>query len=214
MPLPEDELQRLPVFPLPRVVFFPGSLLPLHLFETRYRDLARYCMEQGPRAMAISLLKPGYEANYEGRPGMHAIAGVGRIVEHRERPDGTHDLILQGMGRVQLDEHPPGQHSFRLARATPLEERGEVSAANMRTLLACSTSVAAVVRARHPEFELGIGNDESAGQTIDTLADRFVAAPEERQAILEALDLEKRCELTLATVSEVLAALAANQDPS
>ena len=66
--LPVDWLQDLAVFPLPRVVFFPGTYLPLHIFEPRYRALMRDCITSGRMAMAVTLLKPGYEANYAGRP--------------------------------------------------------------------------------------------------------------------------------------------------
>ena len=80
-PLPDDELAALPVFPLPRVVFFPGTILPLHLFEPRYRAMMEDCVSSGPKAMAVALLKPGWDDDYEGAPPIHEIAGAGRIVE-------------------------------------------------------------------------------------------------------------------------------------
>ena len=46
-PLSAEELARLPVFPLPRVVFFPGTALPLHLFEPRYTEMIEDCLDSG-----------------------------------------------------------------------------------------------------------------------------------------------------------------------
>ncbi|HEY8427238.1 MAG TPA: LON peptidase substrate-binding domain-containing protein, partial [Sandaracinaceae bacterium] len=86
-PLREDELAALPIFPLPSVVLFPGSVLPLHVFEPRYRAMMEDCVSRGPRAMAVALLRPGWERDYEGRPPVYEIAGAGRIVEWARRPD-------------------------------------------------------------------------------------------------------------------------------
>ena len=75
-PLSAKELARLPVFPLPRVVFFPGTALPLHLFEPRYTEMIEDCLESGCTAMAVALLSPGWEDSYEGKPAIHEIAGA------------------------------------------------------------------------------------------------------------------------------------------
>ena len=93
-PLTDEELAKLPVFPLPRVVFFPGTALPLHLFEPRYTRMMEECLDRGCTAMTVALLAPGWEDNYEGNPDIYEIAGAGRIVAHQERSDGTHDVIL------------------------------------------------------------------------------------------------------------------------
>ena len=66
--LPLDWLAEVPVFPLPNVVFFPGTQLPLHIFEPRYRALMRSCMESDRMVMAIALLKPGYEGKLRRLP--------------------------------------------------------------------------------------------------------------------------------------------------
>ncbi|MBW2589030.1 MAG: LON peptidase substrate-binding domain-containing protein [Deltaproteobacteria bacterium] len=105
-PLSAEELARLPVFPLPRVVFFPGTALPLHLFEPRYTEMIEDCLDNGCTAMAVALLAPGWEDHYDGDPAIYEIAGAGRIVAHQRQPDGTHDVILHGLDRVRLHEFP------------------------------------------------------------------------------------------------------------
>lgn len=206
------ELAQLPFFPLPRVVFFPGAFLPLHIFEQRYRDMVRACVE-GNGAMAIARLKPGYEENYAGSPDVYSVAGAGRIVDHHENPDGTFAVVLQGISRVSLVERE-SDTLFRVAHAHVLADEGQVDAGNMQTLIACATQVATVVRERHPEFELGIGPNDEASTIIDTLADRFVADSDERQSILEACELTSRCDQTLSAVAGLLATLAERKMPS
>ena len=73
--IPKSALGELPLFPLPNVVFFPGMLLPLNVFEPRYLDLIRHCLAHD-RIVAIPLLKSGYQDNYEGRPPIHSIVGA------------------------------------------------------------------------------------------------------------------------------------------
>ena len=121
--LPIDWLSELAVFPLPRVVFFPGTMLPLHVFEPRYRALTRDCLAQNRPVIAVTLLKPGYEANYEGRPAIYEICTVGRIDQHEELADGRFNLVLRGLHRVKLTELPPGELAYRRARAEILDAR-------------------------------------------------------------------------------------------
>ena len=214
-PLRPEELENLPVFPLPRVVFFPGSVLPLHLFEPRYRAMIEHCMTKGPRAFAVTLLQPGFEAAYEGRPAIRTIAGVGRIVAHEAQRDGTHDVLLQGLHRVSLDEIHDESLPFRTAKAKVLEPTNvDVPMGELQALMACATQVAQVVRQQHPEFQLGTSLDEGASKVADTIADRFVAVPETRQAILEALDLRQRVGLVTDAVGGLLAMLASRDAPS
>ncbi|HEX3850250.1 MAG TPA: LON peptidase substrate-binding domain-containing protein, partial [Polyangiaceae bacterium] len=83
---PED-LAALPIFPLPNVVLFPGALLPLHVFEPRYRELARQVLS-GRQLMAVARLKPGFEEHYEGRPPVFEVCGVGSVIDSVAHGDG------------------------------------------------------------------------------------------------------------------------------
>ncbi|MGH7405380.1 MAG: LON peptidase substrate-binding domain-containing protein, partial [Candidatus Methylomirabilales bacterium] len=78
---------EIPIFPLPNVVFFPHTLLPLHIFEPRYRQMLADCLT-GERWLAVVLLRPGWEAEYYGRPAVYAVAGAGEIVASERLPDG------------------------------------------------------------------------------------------------------------------------------
>ncbi|MEM9068429.1 MAG: LON peptidase substrate-binding domain-containing protein [Myxococcota bacterium] len=213
-PLTNEELEQLPVFPLARVVFFPGTLLPLHLFEPRYRTMIEDCVTTGPRALAVALLEPGYESDYEGRPPIRSIAGVGRIIAHERNGNGTHDIVLHGLERVRLEELAPDK-PYRQAKAIALAAEAEsVNQGDILALLACAGQVAEVVRRKHPEFSLGVSARDPAAHVADTLADRFVADTDKRQAILEELNLPRRVALVTDAIGELLAMLASRDLPS
>lgn len=206
-PLSADELEELPVFPLPQVVFFPSTFLPLHLFEPRYRQMAEDCTAVGPGVMAVTLLAPGWENDYEGCPPIHTIGGAGRIVAHEQLDDGTYNILLQGIHRVQLDELPAGDKSYRRARARVVHDHGEASAGDVRALWSCASAVTAFVRREHPEFALGVAPTDGAAQVADVITDRLVAHPDLRQRILETVDVGQRVQLATEAVSKLLVSL-------
>lgn len=213
-PLAAEELDCLPVFPLPRVVFFPGTALPLHLFEPRYRRMIEDCLETGPKAMAVALLAPGWENDYEGSPAIHQIAGAGRIVAHQRRPDGTHDIVLHGLHRVRLHELPSDRLPYRRARAVPIEDAGTATSAEVLAMMACATSVAACVRERQPDFALQVSAELPAGRAADVVADQLVVGPEDRQRILQTIDVSQRVSLVTESLAALLAQLSSQRAPS
>lgn len=213
--LTPGELAEVAVFPLPSAVFFPDTDLPLHLFEPRYRAMAEERIVNGDGVIAIALLRPGYEADYDGRPAIHAIAGVGRVIAHRQNDNGTHDIVLRGMCRARLEELPGDERPYRLARAMPLRTTNtELPRSVLAPLLSCTSRIASVVRERHPEFEVGFGADDDIATIVDRIADRFVSEPPRRQRILEAVDLEERLALVTDAVGDLLALIGARQEPS
>jgi Lon protease-like protein len=87
---------QLGVFPLPHVVLFPNALLPLHIFESRYRALVRDSLE-GSRRFVMAVAKP------DGA-GFHRVACMGKIIEHQPLADGCSDVILKGERVVEIGE--------------------------------------------------------------------------------------------------------------
>ena len=108
------------LFPLPRTVLFPGMPLPLHVFEPRYRALARDAID-GAIPIGMVLLGPGWEEDYHGRPAVHPVGTTGRIVTSTERPDGKFDLLLAGDRRFRILGEEPGG-AYRRARVAWLPE--------------------------------------------------------------------------------------------
>jgi Lon protease-like protein len=91
-----------PLFPLPNVVLFPQALLPLHIFEPRYRKMTADALE-GERLIAMSLLRPGWEhLPSTTNPPIHKIVGLGKIIAHEKLDDGRYYLVLRGLARAKL----------------------------------------------------------------------------------------------------------------
>lgn len=113
-------MELAPVFPLSNAVLFPDTVLPLHIFEERYRQMVRDA-SGGEGHIAIALLEPGYEGNYEGAPAFHRIGTLGRIENLEELPNGRFNIHLVGTRRVEFEEIP-SPTLYRVARLLPREE--------------------------------------------------------------------------------------------
>jgi Lon protease-like protein len=116
--VPRSALQDLAVFPLPNAVLFPGAILPLHVFEPRYREMTRDVLDS-TRMLAIARLRPGYEHDYYGRPPMFSTAGIGYVIGSDELPNGRYNLLVRGIGRVSVDNELPPDKSYRRVQARP-----------------------------------------------------------------------------------------------
>lgn len=112
---------QLGVFPLPSVVLFPDALLPLHVFEPRYRSLVADCLSTH-RHLVMAVLKPGHEEDYAGTPDVHEVGCVGRILHHEPYDDGRSDLVLRGVVPVRLRRFVAAQ-PFRVAEVEPVAAR-------------------------------------------------------------------------------------------
>lgn len=91
-----------PLFPLPNVVLFPHALMPLQIFEPRYRQMTADVLE-GERLIAMGLLRPGWQHVSETTsPPIHRIVGLGKIIAHEKLEDGRYYLVLRGLARAKV----------------------------------------------------------------------------------------------------------------
>jgi Lon protease-like protein len=112
---------EIPLFPL-HTVLCPGIVLPLHIFEDRYRALTRHCLDTG-EPFGVVLIREGAEVGARQRT--LALAGVGALVEIREAgryPDGRYDLLAAATGRFAIDAVDQGREPYLVADVTPLED--------------------------------------------------------------------------------------------
>ena len=109
-----------PLFPLPEITLLPGELMPLQVFEPRYRKLLEDAL-QGERLIALPRFQAGWQDSYQGNPALEPRFGVGRIEEHRPRADGTSVIVLRGIARVALVE-VLRDLPYRMARVAELPE--------------------------------------------------------------------------------------------
>jgi uncharacterized protein len=112
-PLPEGEF-LLPLFPLPNLVFFPSTRLPLHVFEPRYRQMVKDVLE-GDQRLGIVLLRPGWESDYFGAPPVFECGTLGTVEQAVPLEDGRFNIILRGDVRFRIVDEV-SQAPYRTAR--------------------------------------------------------------------------------------------------
>jgi len=122
MPLPEDLSfsseqfsGRARLFPLPNLVVFPHVMQPLHIFEPRYRAMLEEALADDG-LIAMTLLAPGWEADYEGRPPVRSIGCLCRVATHHRLEDGSYNVLVLGLRRIEIVEEFPADKPFREAR--------------------------------------------------------------------------------------------------
>jgi Lon protease-like protein len=211
-------LIQIPIFPLPDVVLFPHTLLPLHIFEPRYREMVRDCLA-GDRRLAMALLQPGWENDYYGRPPVHAIAGAGEIIQHEELTDGRFNILVRGTMRLAITAELPPEKSYRLVRARPLPDRyppggPDSLAARLDCLKVFYIRVVSEVS--KPEAEPGriFSGAKDPGIIVDRIAGAGIADTETRQKVLEAVDIGARIRLVQDHLLSVLTRISDRNAPS
>lgn len=182
-----------PIFPLPDVTFFPHTLLPLHVFEARYRLLVIDALERD-RRLAVVKLKPGYEAGYAGKPDVHPVAGLGEIVSCERLATGRYNILLRGESRVRLEAELPSDTLYRLMRArrlTDAEPQGDVAPALARIRAACTMLLSALARPGDL-LDTAVADGQPAGVIADRVAAAVLPDGATRQRLLETLDVTAR----------------------
>jgi Lon protease-like protein len=111
----EAACKQLPLFPLPNTVLMPGSVLPLHVFEPRYRQLVEDCLSGKP--LCVPQIQPQEESLAPGNPAVLPWAAVGVLAGHRKLPDGRYNILIEPVGRVRLLKDTPSERLYRLAEA-------------------------------------------------------------------------------------------------
>jgi len=110
------------LFPLPNLVLYPHVMQPLHIYEERYRELVEDALA-GDKLIAMAMLEPGWEADYDSRPPVSQHACLGKIVAHHRLEDGRYNLLLLGVQRVRIVHELDPLRSFRKASVELVEDR-------------------------------------------------------------------------------------------
>ncbi len=181
----------IPIFPLPNVVLFPQVFLPLHIFEPRYREMVADALA-GDRIIGMVLLRPGWEADYEGRPPVYTVGCAGLITNAERLTDGRFNIVLRGLEKFRVVAED-GSRSYRQATIDTIveppfdDDREELRAARRRleALLVPQPSGRGVETTLPPSM-----GDEDL---INALSQYLDLEPLEKQALLEREGLLARC---------------------
>lgn len=203
-------LEKLPIFPLPNCVLLPGGLMPLHVFEPRYREMTRDSLDSH-QLIAVARLRPGYEQTYYGKPPVYERCGVGKIICSEEMPDGRYALLLRGIARVEIERELEADRTYRLVSAKLLNDaRCDPSHAIdfHHKLITLCDRLADVIEQGGAQLRDLVRSCETPGACADAVAAALIMDPDARQELLEACDPMVRLERTLGHVSQLLCELA------
>ena len=112
----------MPLFPLDSVTLLPQQLLPLHVFEERYRQMVDHALD-GSGQIAMSVFAGDqWKQNYHGRPPLRPAVCIGQIVQHERLEDGRYNLLVQGVCRARIIHELPMEEGrlYRLAMLEPV----------------------------------------------------------------------------------------------
>lgn len=193
-----------PLFPLPNVVLFPHVMLPLHIFEPRYRQMTIDALETN-RLIAMALLKPPESGS--GADAVYPDLCLGHIVAEKRLEDGRFYLVLRGLVRARLvrEVAPPGL-PYRVGELDLIdaESEGEIPFDSaLRTRL--FRRYRQVVRGANVQNSLDqvAASDAPLGVICDLLADALELKIEDRQRLLATVDVSDRAGLLLQCLEDL-----------
>lgn len=184
---------RIPLFPLPNLVFFPKTYLPLHVFEPRYRQMVIDATMTGHH-IGMALFKEGWQEHYYGNPPIFDLGCVGRVVSIQNLADGCSNIVLYGLCRYKILAEELDRTPYRQARVAALreEETTERLPADVRNDLLAMLHESPV----HCDSDLAWGtawesklSDEAL---VNTLSASLDFTPLEKQLLLEADTVGRR----------------------
>ncbi len=179
---------QLAVMALPGVILFPGSLLPLYIFEQKYRDMLKHALDQD-RMFAIGMLR---EDVSDGS--IYPIGGAGLVRACVQNSDGTSHLVLQGVQRVRFAEWLQVD-PYRIAKVEALESTNQQvgEAARLAAmLLSLCNDLSKQGYALPPEFQEYLDQINDPEALGDLISSTLIPDPILRQDLLQELDVPVR----------------------
>lgn len=190
--------QVLSVFPLTGVLLLPGTRLPLHIFEPRYRNMVQDALEA---ECVFGMIQPFTPQNDNlpqsdsgpSKPGLYSVGCAGHIERWEESSDGRYMVQLRGISRFRVKEELPLEHDYRRVRPdyacfSDLEELGTPTVNRPRLTQALSH----YAEARGLAIDLKQFESLPDANLVNFLGVAMPFHPSEKQALLEAESIEDR----------------------
>jgi ATP-dependent Lon protease len=200
--VPEKFSGRARLFPLPNLVLFPHVIQPLHVFERRYVNLLHDAIEDD-RLLAMAVLTPGWEQDYEGRPPIAPVACLGRILSWQAQPGSRYNMLLLGLRRVRVVRELTSEQSFRSAEVKIInDEYAAASAARRpalhRKLIESFEKMLPRIKDSDELFNQLSVNSISLGALTDVIAYALDLNLETKQSLLAEANVDRRAVAMLA----------------
>ena len=174
-------------------MLFPSVFLPLHIFEPRYKQMVTRALE-GDRIIGMTLLRPGHEEAYEGRPPIFAVGCAGLITHVERQNDGRFNLILRGLEKFRIDVEEPATDGvlYRIAHVTSFEEL--IEDGERQPLRDERRRLEAMLESTlDREGSSRLPRDMADDELVNALSQYLELEPVEKQALLERPGALDRC---------------------
>lgn len=199
------------LFPLPNLVFFPHVVQPLHIFEPRYRQMTADALD-GDRLIALVLPRSGWENDYAGKPAIHEVGCLGKIVAEQKLEDGRFNLLLRGVSRIRVIEELLEGKLYRKAHVELLAESPLADAQRecwyRNQLFECAPKMFPPSGKVNAEFRKLLKADLPLGALADLVAFALPLDHAFKQSLLEELDVERRLSRLIVRLGESAPAVA------
>ncbi len=191
-----------PVMPLPGTLLFPHALLPLSIFEQRYREMLEHALAHD-RMFCVALLRPD-RMQWKTEDDFFDVATIGLIRACVGRGDGTSNLILQGLQRVHFADFTQ-LYPFPIAEIETLRSDDETtveSDALGAKVLELYARFKTLGRELPKKIDRYVTDMTDLAMLADLMASTFIDDPLRRQQVLEELDLNARLRLVIQYLRE------------
>jgi Lon protease-like protein len=209
---------RARLFPLPNLVMFPHVMQALHVFEPRYRAMVEEAIEDD-RLIALGVLAPGWEQNYEGRPPLRSTACLCRIATHQRTKQGTYNVLVLGVRRLRLIDELPPKKLFRAFEAEILEEfepedaAAGTAATLQQELLAAFKQAMPKIPNAYEQLDQLLGSQITLGMLADIVSYTIDLDLEVKMRLLAECDVFRRTRMLLEEIRARPAAVASRTFP-
>jgi Lon protease-like protein len=194
------------LFPLPQVVLFPHAVMPLHIFEPRYRQMTEDALADGDKLITMVQLRGEATGAGLGVPPVEPVGCLGRILQHRRLSDGRFNFLLLGLKRVRLTREIPSERLYRLAAAEVMEDQeSELPDDRRRTeLLSSFREVARQERKLDSDLSSLLDMALPLGMLTDLVAHALGIPAEVKQGLLAETRVVHRADSLLEILGQVL----------
>ena len=203
-----EQLERVALFPLPNAVLFPSTILPLHIFEPRYRVMTKEAIERQSPIVIAKLLEPR-RFNAHGQPEFCEVGGVGLVRNYQLLSDGRYNVLLEGVHRVTIlnEHHEDTGKPYRMVKAEVMCERAGTTgatAALISTLRRCIDGLQAEYATLSSALNKIVTEIQRPAALADTIVSLIISDAELRQRMLEECDIDRRLDEVITQLAALL----------
>jgi uncharacterized protein len=193
------------VFPLPNVIFFPQTNLPLHIFEPRYCEMVRETL-QNKQMIGMFLLQPGWQDDYYGNPPIYSVGCAGELIHVENLPEGKFNIILRGITRIRAIETVQ-EAPYRKVRVHVLPEKSTADRKALREMKKSLLTKFKLYTNYVKSVDFDISEQSNLIEITHSVASSLQIDPEEKRRLLELDDSFDRAAAVLEHLAGAVAVL-------